>query len=82
MQQSVERMYSFTEICSIFNISRNLAGNLFRGRPGVLNMATGVGRPAFRVPTSTLVEVMIERGYTRERALELLGQLPRGERHV
>ena len=72
MLKRTEHMYSFSEICSIFNISRNLAGRLFRNRPGVMNMATGVGRPAYRVPASVLVDVMVERGYTREMALGVL----------
>lgn len=82
MPQRSERMHKFAEICSLFNISRNLAGALFRDRPGVMNMATGVGRPAYRVPTSVLIEVMMERGYTREQALSLLNRLPLEERHV
>lgn len=82
MLERAEHMHSFREICSIFNISRNLAGNLFRGRQGVINMATGVGRPAYRVPTSTVIDVMVERGYTREEALNLLSALPREARHV
>ena len=75
-------MYKLAEICSLFNISRNLAGQLFRNRPGVMNMATGVGRPAYRVPTSVLIDVMQERGYTRDQALSLLNRLPMEERHA
>ena len=82
MREITEHMHSLREICSIFNISRNLAGNLFRGRRGVMNMATGVGRPAYRVPTSVVISVMIERGYTREEALSLLSRLPLEVRHV
>lgn len=82
MSEGAEHMHSLREICSLFNISRNLAGNLFRGRAGVINMATGVGRPAYRVPTSVLVEVMMERGYTREGAMKLLRRLPMEARHV
>jgi hypothetical protein len=83
MQQELERMHSLREICSIFNISRNLAVALFRDRPGVLNLAAnGKRRPAYRIPTTTLLSVLTERGYTRDEALTLLRRLPLEDRYV
>jgi hypothetical protein len=69
--QEIEQLFTFKDISARWHISPGLTRKLFRARPGVLNMATPE-RPAYRVPASVVLEVLLERGYTREQAEAML----------
>ena len=63
-----EQLFTFKEIARLWRIGPGLVRKTFKDRIGVLNVASGLKRPAYRVPASLLLEVMLERGYTREQA--------------
>jgi hypothetical protein len=65
MQDQLERLYTFREIGKLWHISTQLANKIFRDRVGIINLA-GPNRPAYRVPLSIVIEVLRERGYTKE----------------
>jgi hypothetical protein len=74
-QQSViEPLYSFQEISALWKVSIEQVRKLFVKRRGVINVGAGTLRPAWRVPASLALDVMVERGYTREAATRALAQ--------
>ena len=77
MSEISERLYLVGEVCLLFRISTNSAGRLLRGRPGVLNVSTGPGRPSYRIPGSVVINLLVERGFTYKQAEDLLRSVPR-----
>ena len=69
-------MYSVQQISRRWNVATDLVRRAFRGRAGIVNIS-GSGRPSWRIPASLLLAVMVERGYDRARAEEILRELRR-----
>lgn len=65
--QDFEQLYKFKEIAEAWHISPGLASQIFKNRPGIINVGKP-NRPSYRVPASLVIEVMVERGYPREQA--------------
>jgi len=63
----LEPLFSFSQTAGILGASKSSVRRLFHGRPGLINLSTGK-RATYRVPLSLLLEVMVERGYSREHA--------------
>lgn len=70
--QDFEALYTFKEIAGLWRCGQALVRKHFRGCPGVMNVATGETRPAYRVPASVVLDVMLKLGYTREQAEAVL----------
>ena len=68
MQQgSLEPLFTINRTAAILGVSKYSVRRLFCGRAGMVNLSTGA-RPTYRIPLSLLLEVMVERGYSREQA--------------
>ena len=78
MQQvpkAFEPVYTTVQVAEILNTTTFSVRRLFKARPGLINLSASKGRATYRVPLSTLIEVMIERGYTREQADQIIRKL-------
>jgi hypothetical protein len=63
----LEPLFSFRQVAEVLGTSPGSARQLFIHCPGLVNLSSGK-RPTYRVPLSLLLEVMVERGYSREQA--------------
>ena len=73
--EPLEPMYSIQEISRRWHVHPDSVRKAFRGRAGVVNISTSPGKPAWRVPASLLLEVLVEHGYDPQRAQEMLRAL-------
>ena len=70
-QDPRELSYSVQQVAKLFSLCPDTVRKLFRGREGVWTTLGG-GKGSWRIPASVVYDVMLERGYTRERALQAL----------
>lgn len=69
---TLETLYTVQQIASLWNVSVDQVRKVFRGRRGIINVSTGPGKPAWRIPASLVLQVMLERGYDEEAAVQTL----------
>jgi len=72
MTSAIEPLFSFQQISAAWHASEDHVRKLFRARRGLVNIAVQGKKPVWRIPASLVLEVMVERGYTREAADRLL----------
>jgi hypothetical protein len=58
----VEPLYTVQQVAELCHVPVSTVRKLFRGRAGIVTL-TGPGKPAWRIPLSLVMAVLVENGY-------------------